>query len=273
MGGGPSSGTIKAEQAAGTGQSQIAATSQAEAAQQYAQYQALTGPAVVKYSALAGVQPPPGTPGAGTYDYSQGARGAALQAAEPVIGPLQQAYQMQQTQLLNSMPPGAARDAALQNLQLQQYTGTATALANMTNQAPDILANIGAGMGAMSLNQVSQALSGYGGAANTFQNVAQMQNAGKANTLSALSSVATVVGGALGGPIGGMVGRGIGGLFGGGGGGGGTSTTNLSGYTGGMLGMGTPSYGPGYAIATPTFAPLPEPTTDPFQSTFGAYGD
>ena len=138
-----------------------------------AQRQALQQPLIAKEQALAG-----------------GDRNAALAAAMPSIMNLSQGYNASKESIMSSLPPGAARDQALAALDTQKYVGTGAALAGQVQQAPEVLANIGSGLGAFSLQEVGASLSGLQGASSSslggFGAVSQqeqMQAQAKANQL------------------------------------------------------------------------------------------
>jgi len=150
--------------------------------EQYQQYKTLTAPAIQKYTALAG-----------------GDRNAAVAAAAPEVGTIAGGYDAAKAQIMNSLPPGAARDKALADLQVSKYSATSGVLASEVQKAPDILANIGAGSGAFSLQEVGATLSGLSGASSSNQAVMQAQNAAKANTVGLVSGLAGGAGQALAG--------------------------------------------------------------------------
>ena len=181
MGSGPSASSIATQNQLTSRQLDLAQQQQAQSQEQYGQYKTLSAPAISKYTALA-----------------TGSPQAALTAAAPEIGQLQSGYAAARQAILNNTPPGAARDQALANLERQTYTGTAGALASEVQQAPDILANIGAGMGAFSLQEVGAALSGYSGASSSNNQLMQAQNAAKANTTGLITGLAGAAGTGLG---------------------------------------------------------------------------
>lgn len=118
---------------------------------------------------------------------------AALTADAPVLGQISAGYQASKDSIFNSIAPGAGRDYALSELNVQSNAAKSSSLANQTAGAFDKLANIGAGYGAFSLNEVGASLNAYSGANAGLNQVGQQQAAAKASTMSFLGSL---VGGA-----------------------------------------------------------------------------
>jgi len=135
---------------------------------------------------------------------ASGDRSAALAAAMPTISTITSGFNASQEQIMNNIPPGPARDAALANLQTQRATTTANTEAGMINQAPTTLANIGSGVGAFGLQQLGAALSGYSGASQSEQavmNVQEQQQAAKLGVIGeGLGGLGTAAGGAFSNP-------------------------------------------------------------------------
>lgn len=182
---GPSSTQMQAENtqiAASQQQLQLGQEQQQLQSQQYQQYQQDIQPLTAKLTAL-----------------SAGDRNQALAAAMPVISQVSGGYDAAKQSILNTVPPGAARDAALANLEVQKGTATGGALATQVQSAPEELANLGAGVGAFSLQQLGAALSGYGGANQAASGVAQEESAAQANKLGLISGLAGAAGTAAGG--------------------------------------------------------------------------
>lgn len=183
--GGPSATQQQAENTqvqASQEQIQLAQEQQQLSQQQYNEYQQDIQPLKSQLTAL-----------------SSGDRTQALSAAMPIISQISSGYSAAQQQILNSIPPGAARDAALANLQVQKDTTTSGTLASEIQQAPTTLANLGAGQGAFSIQQLGAALSGYSGASTSAGAVAQEENAAQANKVGLISGLAGAAGSALGG--------------------------------------------------------------------------
>ena len=124
---------------------------------------------------------------------------AALAASMPVISQVSGGYEAAKAQIMNNIPAGAGRDRALADLETQKETTIGGTQAQMVQQAPDILANIGSGVGAFSLQELGAALGGYSGAAGTSGAIAQQENQRQAQMISILSSLASTAGGAVGG--------------------------------------------------------------------------
>jgi len=187
---GPSGSTLNAERSTAGAFSSLGQTELGQSQEQYQQYKSLIQPAITKYGALAGLEGVPQQ------------REAAVAAAAPTVGTIASGYDAAKTQIMNNIPPGAARDQALANLELQKASGTAGAFASEVQGAPDVLANIGAGVGAYSLQQIGAALSGLTGAQKSYSDIASQQNQAKANTVGLISGIAGAAGTAAGGYFG-----------------------------------------------------------------------
>lgn len=98
---------------------------------------------------------------------------AALAASMPTISKLSAGYAGARESILNQVPPGAARDTALANLEIQKDTGIAGAQASAVQAAPEVLANIGSGQGAFSLQELGASLSGLSGSTSSFGSAGQ----------------------------------------------------------------------------------------------------
>lgn len=182
---GPTGQEQAAEQSQITASQELAAIGQqslTQEQQQYAQSQTLEAPLIAKETALA-----------------SGDRSAALSASMPVISQISQGYQASKAGTMNNLPPGAARDKALAQLETQQYTGIATAQASEVEAAPGILAQLGAGSAGLSVQELAGALSGNTSSAQVSGQVASEENAAKANSLQFFGSLAGAAGGAIGG--------------------------------------------------------------------------
>jgi hypothetical protein len=133
----------------------------------------------------------------------------ALQAAAPQIGQIDSSMNAAKQNILNTIAPGASRDYALSQLQVQQGAQTAGLLNTETTSAYDKLANLGAGIGAFSLGQgnLATSLGGLGttnlsGAAQTQQGVMNTQEQAKAGLESMFGSLLGGAGSAVGGFLG-----------------------------------------------------------------------
>ena len=176
---GPSTSAL--ESTAGA-QSGLAATEAASGTALQSQALSLEQPLIAKEQAL-----------------STGNRSAALSAAMPSISNITAGYQGAKESIFNTVAPGAARDTALANLETQKAVGTGTAMATQVQQAPEILANVGQGLGAFSLQEVGAGLSGYQGASGTQQAVLGAQTQQQAAKLGVIGSLAGGAGEAAGG--------------------------------------------------------------------------
>lgn len=150
--------------------------------QQYQQQQDLEAPEIALQKTLATGNP-----------------SAVLAATAPTISTLSAQFPASQEQIMNQLPPGPARDAALAQLTTSKNSTIAGTEANLVTQAPATLANIGAGLGAESLQQIGAALSGLSGANTTAQGIESNANAEKANTVGLISGLTGGLGTAAGG--------------------------------------------------------------------------
>lgn len=183
MGGGPSNSNYNAQQQVQTQQMQISAEQQQAQREDKAKADALMQPAIDKNKALA-----------------TGDRNAALEASMPTISKLSAGFEASKQSIFNSVAPGAARDKALADLEVNRAVTTGGAQAAAVDAAPDKLANIGAGIGSFSLQELGAALSGLQGAGQTSNDIISGKNASKANSMSIFSSLAGVAGSAAGNP-------------------------------------------------------------------------
>ena len=137
---------------------------------------------------------------------ASGDKSAALAAAMPTISQISSGYQGAKESIFNTVAPGAARDTALANLQTQAAVAPATAMASAVQGAPSVLANVGQGIGAFSIQQLGAALSGYSGAASTnnsnLQSATQQQAAKLGVAGNLLSAAGTAAGGGVFGKLG-----------------------------------------------------------------------
>jgi hypothetical protein len=130
---------------------------------------------------------------------ASGNRQAALSAAMPVISQLSTGFNAAKQQIMNNLPPGAARDAALAQLQTTSAGGIATAQANVVQNAPNVLASLGSNVGGMSLQELGATLSGLSGGAQTNLGAGQMaaeQQQAMLNFFSSLAAGASGIGAA-----------------------------------------------------------------------------
>jgi hypothetical protein len=128
---------------------------------------------------------------------------AALSAAMPELSKISQGYTASKSSIMNQIPPGAARDMALAQLQQQQQLSQSSILANEVQNAPSILAQAGASR----LNQSNigtQLATGAGQtSASTASNVENSADARKAQTMSNIGGLLGMGGSMAGGSSGG----------------------------------------------------------------------
>lgn len=120
---------------------------------------------------------------------TQGSPTAAMTASAPLIAPITQGYNASQESIFNSTAPGAGRDYALSQLNVQKNANISNVFSNTTASAFDKLANIGAGQGSFSLASVGASLSGLTGSATTQNQLGQEQAASKAATMGFLGDI------------------------------------------------------------------------------------
>jgi hypothetical protein len=87
------------------------------------------------------------------------------------------------------MPRGGARDLALEESQISKAGQIGGVEANAYLGSFPALASLAQGGIGLSINEVSQALSAFGGASSSNQSAAQMSGQGKAETLGFLGSL------------------------------------------------------------------------------------
>jgi hypothetical protein len=177
MGGGPSQQTLNTQSGISTQQQSIANQAEQASLQNQAQMTALQQPLIAQQTALA-----------------SGDRNAALTASMPSISQISGGYNAAKEQIMSNILPGPAQTAALANLETQKDTTIGNAQASAVQQAPGILANIGSGLGAFSIQQLGASLSGLSGAASTNQSVLQSQTQQQAAKLGLLGSLAGTAG-------------------------------------------------------------------------------
>jgi len=114
----------------------------------------------------------------------------ALSAAAPQVSQISKSANTAQQQIADTIAPGAAQQIA----QGQVIQGANTQLANTLNttetSAFDKLANLGAGIGAFSLQDLGAGLGSVQSSASNYGQVSQEQNAQKASTLGLLGGLA-----------------------------------------------------------------------------------
>lgn len=132
---------------------------------------------------------------------ASGSPQAALRAVSPQVGTIASGFNAAKEQIMNSVPAGPARDYALSQLPLQKDTAISGVLGQAVAAAPQQLANIGAGFGGLSLQELGASLSGASGAGTTSANIAGQANQAKANQLSLLGSLGGAAGEAFGSAV------------------------------------------------------------------------
>lgn len=157
-GGGPTQDMVNSQRSYAGADAGIGAQQNQNAQDDRSQGKQLQDPLIAKEMALAG-----------------GDRRAAVSAAMPTISKLSEGFAGAKQSIFNSLPAGAGRDKALAGLEIQKDTGIAQAEAAEVNKAPEILANIGSGLGAFSLQELGASLSGYSGASTANQAAASLQ--------------------------------------------------------------------------------------------------
>jgi hypothetical protein len=135
----------------------VASDAQAKAGADYNQFKALINPLVQQQTRLA-----------------TGNRSDAMSAAMPWISKLSAGFTGAKEGLMNTLPPGAARDKALADLEVNKDTTIAGTEASAVQNAPSVLAGVGSSIGNMSLQELGAALSGLSGGAQTNQGAGQM---------------------------------------------------------------------------------------------------
>jgi Chaperone of endosialidase len=184
--GGPSQSTLNTQNSIAQQQLDVAKQSQVQSQQDTEQRKALEAPLIAKETALA-----------------TGDRTAAVSAAMPEISAIGSGINAAKQNIMNTLPPGAARDTALAQLQTQAAVAPQQAIAGQIQQAPEILANVGQGVGAFSIQELGASLSGFGGAATTNQSVLQAQTQQQAAKLGVAGELVGAAGTAAGGIFGG----------------------------------------------------------------------
>lgn len=115
---------------------------------------------------------------------------AAIQrSTAPATEKIAQNYNQAKTQIAENTPRGGARDLAMEETDISKAGAIGNADATAYLSAFPALASLaGEGVG-LSINEVTQALSGFQGASTSNQASANMSGAGKAETLGFLGSL------------------------------------------------------------------------------------
>lgn len=131
---------------------------------------------------------------------ASGDRSEALKAVMPTVSRISEGYQGAKDSIFNTLPPWA-RPAAMADLETKKATGIASAEAAEVAKAPEILANIGSGFGAFSLQELGAALSGYGQATSSNVASANLETAQSQAKWAPVIGLAQAAGGAAGGML------------------------------------------------------------------------
>lgn len=144
---------------------------------------------------------------------TSGDRKTQLSAIAPQIGEINRGFAAAKENILSSVPSGAAREFALSQMEREKPAQVATLFNTTYTGGLDKMANLGSGLGAFSLQELSAGLKAGELAGNTRGQIMQQDAQAKAATLGFLGSLA---GGAANIATGGMASMG---KKGGGGGG------------------------------------------------------
>lgn len=121
---------------------------------------------------------------------TSGDRTQAFSAMAPVISNISEATTNATGAIREELPPGAAREALIADTERGGKSAVASALSNAYTGAFDKLANIGAGLGSFSLQEVGAAISGGNAASNANQVRIQAGEQEKASTMGFLGELA-----------------------------------------------------------------------------------
>lgn len=126
---------------------------------------------------------------------ASGNRQEAMGAILPILQQIGSGFHAARQQILNTLPPGAARDRALADLDMQAFSNIGAAQAATVGEAPKILASLGSESGGFGLQQLGAALAGMTGASQTNTTAAQIKAQQQASWLDFFSNLAGVAGG------------------------------------------------------------------------------
>jgi hypothetical protein len=110
-------------------------------------------------------------------------------------------YAAAKAQIMNNVPPGAARDQALAQLETQKATAIGGGEASAVQQAPSVLANLAGQQEQAALGYLSGGTGATANAANVFGTVYNQEQAQQAESLNFISSLAGIAGSALTGGL------------------------------------------------------------------------
>ncbi len=143
-----------------------------------ARMNALEAPAIANYQSLISGDP-----------------AVATAAAQPIISNVTSGYNAAKESIFNTVAPGAGRDYALAQLPVQANAAISSGITSQTLAAYDKLANLGAGLGSFSLQELGAGSNLLGQASNSNQSVMSAQEQSKASTMGFLGQI---VGGVAG---------------------------------------------------------------------------
>ena len=132
---------------------------------------------------------------------ASGNRQEAMGAILPILQQIGSGFHAARQQILNTLPPGAARDRALADLDMQAFSNIGAAQAATVGEAPKILASLGSESGGFGLQQLGAALAGMAGASQTNTAAAQIKAQQQASWLDFFGSLARTAGGVAGAKI------------------------------------------------------------------------
>ena len=113
-------------------------------------------------------------------------------------------YEASKAKIMNNVPPGAARDQALAQLETQKATAIGGGEASAVQNAPSVLANLAGQQEQAALGYLNAGTGATANAANVFGTVYNQAQAQQAEALNFISSLAGVAGSALTGGMGGV---------------------------------------------------------------------
>lgn len=182
--GGPSSADYKRQSDISQGQLDLSKQSQDQATKDLQQRETLMKPAISFNTAI-----------------TNGSRDARLAATAPLISQISTAGVQAKSKIMNSLPPGAARDVALADVDRETQNNIASSNNQSYTTALDKLANIGNGLGSFSLSETGAALGASQAGAQTEGAVIQGKAQKKASTMNAIGSLVGAAGTAAGGGV------------------------------------------------------------------------
>lgn len=130
---------------------------------------------------------------------ASGDKGAIQRSTAPATEQIAGNYEQAVKNLSENMPRGGAKDLAVQEAEISKSGAIGSTEANAYLGAFPALASLAQGGIGLSINEVTQALSAFSGASSSNQAAANMQGAGKAQTLGFLGSLGGAAGEAAGG--------------------------------------------------------------------------